>query len=157
LFDVEIFSSTEPPPPPDSSCVPAKKLNKLREAMDSDADGLLTPWASRGLPATPSHTQVFKRKKKTYRRKGNTNIFLERKHEPARGETLYLFIQFPLIQHLSPLHLHLFSLPFSFVLSLLGRRFTILFLYPQDFPLSLFFLSRRTVKRTQNGAVCYAL
>jgi hypothetical protein len=30
---------------------------------------------------------------------------------------LYLFIQFPLIQHLSPLHLHLFSLPFSFVLS----------------------------------------
>lgn len=26
--------------------------------MDSHADGLLTPWASRGLPATPSHTQM---------------------------------------------------------------------------------------------------
>nr|CAH0107254.1 unnamed protein product [Daphnia galeata] len=60
-FNSKVSESREPPPapPPDSSCVPAKKLNKLREAMDSDADGLLTPWASRGLPTTPSsHTQM---------------------------------------------------------------------------------------------------
>ncbi|XP_057375457.1 mucin-5AC-like isoform X2 [Daphnia carinata] len=60
-FNSKVSENRDPPPqpPPDPPCVPAKKLIKSREVMDSDEGGLLPPpWASRGLPATPSLTQM---------------------------------------------------------------------------------------------------
>lgn len=59
-----------------------------------------------------------------------------------------------LLSSTSLLSIFIYSLFLFRSFSLLGRLFTIQFLYPQDFLLSLL---SQTVKRTQNGAVCYAL